>query len=160
LRRMEDRNVQKSITDFFKYDRRVEPGETEKKMSKRVKSAIQRIGSNGKEEEEPQIEGRKQREEAEGGSRGRKQRKKSEGSSSKDDGPKSKKKKPDEEIEILKQTQVRSKKRVEEIETEIRKEVEGQTVKKVNLQRLHKREVISQKQKEKSTEGYRNVQEV
>jgi hypothetical protein len=86
LRRMEDRNVQKSITDFFKYDRRVEPGETEKKMSKRVKSAIQRIGSNGKEEEEPQIEGRKQRKKAgekvDGPKRKKKLEEKSEGSSS------------------------------------------------------------------------------
>ncbi|EFA03362.2 hypothetical protein TcasGA2_TC013347 [Tribolium castaneum] len=124
LRRMGESKSQKAITDFFKVEYRVDSGGMEKQMSKRVKTALDKIGKGGgfEEEDEP------------------KKKKKKRGG----------KKSEDEEIKILKATTVRSKKRVEEIHQEVQKEIEERKDRTVNLQRLHKKEVIPQKQKDKA----------
>lgn len=121
LKRMEDTRCQKTITDYFKFEFRANSGETEKQMSKRVKTAIDKIGKGVVEEDEPKV------------------KKKRKG-----------KKSEDEDIAVLKETKARSKKRVEEIEKEVQKEIEGNKEKKVNLQMLHKKEVIPQRQKDKA----------
>ncbi|XP_063932075.1 DNA excision repair protein ERCC-5 homolog [Zophobas morio] len=143
LRRLEDNRVQKSITEYFKYEVKAsESGVAEKLMSKRVKTAINRIAKGPDFEEEKEEKKRVTR--------------KKKGESSEE--PKTKRKKQvkkkepeDEDIKILKETEERSQKRVEEIQKEVCKEVEGQKEKKINLQRLlHKKEVIPQRQKDKS----------
>ncbi|XP_044266103.1 DNA excision repair protein ERCC-5 homolog [Tribolium madens] len=125
LRRMKESKSQKAITDFFKVEYRVDSGGMEKQMSKRVKTALDKIGKGigvEGEEEEP------------------KKKKKKVG-----------RKNEDEDIKILKETKVRSKKRVEEIQKEVKKEIQEQKEeRKVNLQKLHKMEVIPQRQKDKA----------
>lgn len=119
LKKMDTKN-QKSIRDYFK-SQVYKNGEEAigKKISKRVKSALDKIGKTiSDEEEEREVK-------------------------------KKRVCKKDEELNVLKETKARSKKRVKEIENEVKNVIKDEVMVKP-ITNLHKKEVIPQKEKEKS----------
>ncbi|RZC41075.1 DNA repair protein complementing XP-G cells -like protein, partial [Asbolus verrucosus] len=150
LKRLEDHSKQKSILDYFKSDFKADSGDAEKKMSKRVKTAINKIGKNSQDDEEDE-ESKPKKKKQTTTKRKKEQAVGEDSKTSKRKKPAAKKKiEADEDIEALKHTEATSRKRIAEIQKEVLNKVEEQKVKKVNLASLHRREVIPQKQKEKT----------
>lgn len=158
LKRLDEKHLQKSIKDFFKTEHKVDSGNAENQMSKRVKRAIDKIGKGkDSDEEETASEKPKPKQRRKQSSettetkekRAPRNRKTTEDSSSKEQKRKPRKKQ-DEDIEILKQTKARSVKKVAEIETAIKNEIADKETKKRETRNLHMKEVIPQKEMDKA----------
>lgn len=146
LKRLEERFSQSSIRDYFKTKHKIDSGEHEKYMSKRVKKALDKIGKN--EDEDDDLEDQKS---------ARVRKKKSE----LDDGPstsKNVKRKPkrkveqeqDPDIKVLKETKARSRRRLAQMEEEAKEKLQEEKARKSKISTdLHTKEVIIQKELDK-----------
>lgn len=147
MKRLEERHTQTSIRDYFKTKHKIDSGEHEKYMSKRVKKALDKIGKGCDEEDTDQKKEKKIIKRSTGGEKTEKSatttkrvnKKKVEGRTG------------DEELKVLKQTKRRSRRRAMEIEEaaklELNKEEEAR--KRRIAPKLHVKEYIHQKEKDK-----------
>lgn len=147
LKRLNETRIQTSIKDYFKTSfKRV--AELEKPMSKRVKQAIDKIGKESRDSPDEQERALVSK----GKTKKQRQPKKTANVKSKQ---KTKKQKvddsdSDEDIQVLKQTKVKSKKKLEDMKEEIKNEIEEAARKARIAPNPHKREVILQKEKDKT----------
>ncbi|KAF2882026.1 hypothetical protein ILUMI_24151 [Ignelater luminosus] len=158
LKRLNESRIQKTIKDYFQIKHKIDGGEAESKMSKRVKQAIKKIGKErGNSSEEDEETSKKQKPKRKRASKTTKKAKIESAENEKDiskiadevTGLSS-----DEDIKILKQTRMQSKRKIEDIDKEVKNEIEQlqeqqQAKKPKSTIDLHKKDVIPQKEKDK-----------
>lgn len=154
LKRLGESKKQKTITDFYKTQFKRITVDSEKPMSKRVRTALERLGKGVVEEEDPEPKKKRGKKSEDATTKAQPQsrpsRKKKTSNTAEEHSTVHKRKTSDIEIEILKKTEIVSKKRVEEIKADVHRDLQQQENRKVNLEVLHKREVIPQKQRDKT----------
>nr|XP_022914076.1 DNA repair protein complementing XP-G cells homolog isoform X1 [Onthophagus taurus]XP_022914077.1 DNA repair protein complementing XP-G cells homolog isoform X1 [Onthophagus taurus] len=146
----EKTDVQSKITNYFQVKRRIDGKNIDEIVSKRVKTALNKIGKNeSSSDEEKVVKENKPK---------RKQNKTlSKPSTSKQENPlPMTNENQDDDLKVLQQTKKVSRKRAKQIENELRYEMEQQELRKNEnpqkkmVKKLHSKEVIPQKQKDKA----------
>lgn len=133
LKRLEERYAQTSLLDYFKTKHKIDSGEHEKYMSKRVKKALDKIGKGDEEDSSEEKESAKEK---------RKTIRKAKG--------KKVQKEEDADIKVLKQTKARSSRKLAEIEEEAKRKLVEEKARKSRISSvLHTKEVIVQKELDK-----------
>lgn len=142
MKKLQEKNVQTTIRDYFKTKYKIDSGEFENQMSKRVKRALDKLGlDEGDVEEKEDIPKQPRRQ------KGSSNNTENKAMAEKPARRKRQKLPLDEDIEVLKKTRAISKKKVEEIKRSAMDQLKvGKESERVEARHFHKKEVIPQKQ--------------
>lgn len=157
LKRLEERFAQTSILDYFQRKHKIDSGESEKGMSKRVKKALEKIGKACEDEDESSETDCKKRtvkkkttEAADKKSKVCKKQAKNKSEES-TPGPSTKNQlEHDADIKVLQQTRTRSRRRLAQMEDDAKEKLQSEKARKTRISSaLHTKEVIIQKELDK-----------
>lgn len=147
VKRLNDNRIQKSIKEYFKTTLKVDVGEAESKMSKRVKVAVNRLNCGPEQEEEVKIPRKRQQKNTKEVKKAKDARKKQ--ASQLTDVPAGLER--DEDVKFLLETAGSSSSKVEEVKELVENQLKNiRKNTQPNVKSVHKKEVIPQREREKS----------